>query len=93
MALHELFTNAIKYGAFANDQGLLDLGWTVDSGRVVIVWSEQGGPPVSKPSHRGFGSVLLERTVADIGGEVTVEFDAAGIICRMILSKAPVAAG
>jgi PAS domain S-box-containing protein len=93
MALHELFTNAIKYGAFANDQGLLDLGWTVDNGRVVIVWSEQGGPPVSKPSHRGFGSVLLERTVADIGGEVTVEFDAAGIICRMILSKAPVAAG
>ena len=83
MALHELFTNAVKYGAFANDQGLLDLVWTFDNGRVVIVWSEKRGPAVSKPSHRGFGSVLLERTVADIGGEVTVDFDTSGITCRM----------
>ena len=88
VALHELFTNAVKYGAFANDQGLLDLGWTFGNSQVAIVWSEKGGPPVSKPSHRGFGSVLLERTLADIGGEASIDFDPTGITCRMTLPLA-----
>jgi two-component sensor histidine kinase len=83
MALHELCTNATKYGAFSTDSGSVNLRWTIANDDVRVVWMERGGPPVSKPSRRGFGSVLIERTLADVGGKGVIDYDRAGVVCRM----------
>lgn len=60
MALHELATNAIKHGALSSPEGSATLSWTVEGDRVELDWSETGGPPVSAPSRKGFGSQLIE---------------------------------
>ena len=61
MALHELTTNAVKYGALSNESGQVSLRWTADAGanQLTIAWTESGGPRVRPPARRGFGSVLL----------------------------------
>jgi PAS domain S-box-containing protein len=93
MALHELFTNAVKYGAFSDEQGRIELQWRVSDGaepRLTIVWQERGGPAVAPPDHKGFGSRLLERTLAlDLDGEVVTEFQAEGLVCTI---EAPIPA-
>jgi two-component sensor histidine kinase len=90
MALHELATNAVKYGALSVASGRVLVDWTVDDGRLRLNWAEQGGPPVSAPSGRGFGSRLLERGLArDLGGEVRIAFEPAGVRCEI---RAPMAA-
>ncbi|MBB2753925.1 UNVERIFIED_ORG: two-component sensor histidine kinase [Rhizobium aethiopicum] len=61
LVLHELATNATKYGSLGSEQGTVAIGWKHDDGRVLLVWTEAGGPPVSTPTKRGFGSVLIER--------------------------------
>ncbi|MCC8956930.1 sensor histidine kinase, partial [Bradyrhizobium sp. Pear77] len=89
MALHELCTNARKYGALSKDQGRVQVDWRRTSGaraQLGIIWQEVGGPVVSPPARRGFGSTLLERTLAhDLDGEVTVKFDPEGLLCRIVL--------
>ena len=85
MALHELFTNALKYGALSNDSGRISLEWkrTGDGdARLELTWRETGGPAVAAPKQRGFGSRLLERTLAyDLDGEVSIDFDPEGLVC------------
>lgn len=87
MALHELCTNAVKYGALSNDAGRITLEWrrTADpQGRLKLVWCEAGGPPVSPPKRRGFGSLLLDRTLAhDLDGTVTMDFKPQGLVCSI----------
>ncbi|HZL30802.1 MAG TPA: HWE histidine kinase domain-containing protein [Pseudolabrys sp.] len=87
MALHELFTNAVKYGALANDTGRLRLDWHRTESRpprLTLNWRESGGPTVAKPERRGFGSVLLERSLQqDLGGTVTLDFRPDGLICAI----------
>ena len=87
MALHELFTNAVKYGSFSNERGQIELEWRVSDGpepRLKIVWRERGGPAVVPPDHKGFGSMLLERTLAlDLDGEVVTEFQSEGLVCTI----------
>ncbi len=64
MALHELATNASKYGAFANDRGTVDLSWSIADDRLALVWRERGAdiePPAEGPERKGFGSLVLER--------------------------------
>ncbi|MBB3649610.1 two-component sensor histidine kinase [Rhizobium sp. BK619] len=61
LVLHELATNATKYGSLGSEQGTVAIAWKHDDGRVLLVWTEAGGPPVSPPTKRGFGSVLIER--------------------------------
>ena len=76
LALHELATNAAKYGALSNEAGMVDLRWHVvhegDAPRFCLTWSEQGGPPIlAQPARRGFGSRLIERSfAAEVGGDV-----------------------
>ena len=86
MALHELCTNAMKYGALSNDAGHIDVEWTrsLDSRpRLDLMWRESGGPPVSRPGKGGFGSRLLERSLAfDLDGEVRLSFEPSGLVCR-----------
>jgi PAS domain S-box-containing protein len=88
MAMHELATNAAKYGALSTPAGSVAVTWTVDRSTdpatVEIVWREQGGPPVVAPTRRGFGTNLLERGLArELGGSVTMAFALEGLVCVM----------
>jgi two-component sensor histidine kinase len=85
MILHEIATNAAKYGALSNDSGTVTLDWEViqeSAGRKLrLVWTEAGGPPVTAPVQRGFGSRLIERSTRDqLGGEATVDFLPRGVV-------------
>ena len=88
MALHELGTNAVKYGALSNGSGRVEVVWSAPgrgSGRRLILdWRESGGPPVKAPERRGFGSRLIERSLAnDLGGEARLEFAPTGLVCTI----------
>jgi len=88
MVLQELATNAVKYGALSNATGRVDIEWRLDRyeapPRLRLEWREQGGPPVAEPKRRGFGSRLIERSLAqDLAGQVTIEFAASGVVCTM----------
>ena len=87
MALHELATNAVKYGALSNRTGKVSLVWTCSDGpqpTLTLEWRESGGPLVAKPTRRGFGSVLLERSLAeDLHGKVAIEFHPDGVTCTI----------
>jgi PAS domain S-box-containing protein len=84
MALHELLTNAVKYGALSNDTGRVSITWRtcVEAGgqRLRLVWKERGGPAVSVPVGRGFGSRFIERCLGrDAGDRSTLCFEADGV--------------
>jgi signal transduction histidine kinase/CheY-like chemotaxis protein len=88
MALHELCTNAAKYGALSNDQGRVRIQWSVagvDGPCVLrLEWSEKGGPLVKLPTRSGFGSRLLERGLShDLRGKAHLEFAPAGVRCTI----------
>jgi two-component sensor histidine kinase len=90
MALQELATNAVKYGSLSNETGQVAITWQVDgpSGLLRFVWTESGGPPVRAPSRRGFGSRLIERSLAsDLGGRADLQFHPGGVVCSI---EAPV---
>jgi len=90
LALHELATNAAKYGALSKDSGKIDISWQMsetdpDKGPVLsFLWQESGGPKVKKPKRRGFGRTVIERNVTGmLGAEVDVDFAEEGLIVRM----------
>ncbi|MFL5133202.1 MAG: PAS domain S-box protein [Microvirga sp.] len=87
MAVHELATNAAKYGALSVPSGCVVITWAITPGdvpRLVLRWQERGGPPVTVPTRRGFGTRLIERSLAqDIGGEVRLTYAPAGAVCVM----------
>lgn len=84
LALHELATNAAKYGALVTPQGRVSLRWTVSKGELTLAWTEEGGPPVAAPSRSGFGMRLLQRNLArELGGDVTLEFASEGVRCEI----------
>ena len=87
MALHELATNASKYGALSNDKGTIHIGWTFDpvgNRHFDLTWRESGGPEVHKPSRKGFGTTMLTRILAqEINGEISLEYNADGLVCTM----------
>lgn len=84
MAIHELGTNAIKYGALSNDSGRVDIAWKTEQDGFVLEWRERGGPRVVTPTRRGFGVRMIERVLAsDIGGTVTMEFAESGLKCHV----------
>jgi PAS domain S-box-containing protein len=88
MVLHELATNAVKYGALSAPQGQVRIAWTVVPGpaqpRLSLTWTETGGPPVRPPTRRGFGSRLIERGLAaELSGEARIDFAPDGVVCRI----------
>ncbi|HEU5016808.1 MAG TPA: GAF domain-containing protein [Pseudolabrys sp.] len=86
MALHELATNAVKYGALSNGTGRVNINWTTEAVTqgFRLRWMESDGPAVSPPERRGFGSRLIEHGLAqDLGGEVRLDFDKQGIVCTI----------
>ena len=83
MALTELATNAAKYGALSNDAGRVTISWERPRPRFAIGWHEEGGPPVSPPTRRGFGTTVLDRLLrASLGGSVSLDYAAAGLRWR-----------
>jgi PAS domain S-box-containing protein len=88
MALQELATNAVKYGALSNERGNVRVRWDVspsDCSPVLhLTWVESGGPPVEAPSRYGFGTKLIERSLAqDLEGEVHLAFEPDGLVCEV----------
>ncbi|QFS98260.1 Blue-light-activated histidine kinase [Labrenzia sp. THAF191b] len=82
LALHELTTNAAKYGALSVLGGKLSVSWTTVDGRIRLVWKERGGPEVVPPRRNGFGRMLLERLVGPaLDGDVTIDFAPEGVSC------------
>ena len=82
LALHELTTNAAKYGALSVLGGKLSVSWTTVDGRIRLVWKESGGPEVVPPRRNGFGRMLLERLVGPaLDGDVTIDFAPEGVSC------------
>lgn len=84
MALHELCTNAVKYGALSSDTGHVEIMWCVEKGEAKpslrLSWKETGGPPVEKPENSGFGSLMIERILSSqLQGEVEMHFAAEGL--------------
>ncbi|SEJ35045.1 PAS domain-containing protein [Frateuria terrea] len=83
MVLHELGTNAVKYGALSSRDGRVDIGWTANES-LRLRWVESGGPAVVPPARRGFGSRLIERGLRhEIGGRVILQFAAGGVVCTI----------
>lgn len=85
MALHELATNAVKYGALSASSGRVMLRWTITPGTADLLafqWKEAGGPSVVKPSRIGFGTRLIERSLAlELAGTVRLLYEPAGVVC------------
>jgi PAS domain S-box-containing protein len=89
MVMHELATNAVKYGALSTDQGWVNLDWTADpvpgGATLRLNWIEHGGPPVEPPQRKGFGTRLITHSLAAERGSAELIFAPEGLICRMTL--------
>jgi len=87
MVLHELSTNATKYGALSVKEGRVSIAWSVlqnDPKRFVMRWKESGGPLVSEPSRKSFGSRLIEQALpGQLKGEARLQFDPRGLSCEV----------
>lgn len=83
LTLYELAPNSLKYGALSADAGSVTIRWQIssdDADRFLFEWIKQGGPPVSEPKRRGFGSSIVESlTPADLGGTATLSFKPTGV--------------
>jgi PAS domain S-box-containing protein len=87
MILHELATNAVKYGALSNGTGRVTASWKLlehtEPPRFRLCWKEEGGPPVTPPQRKGFGSHLIERALSGAAGEARLEFAKTGVRCSL----------
>ncbi|WP_406854418.1 HWE histidine kinase domain-containing protein [Alsobacter sp. KACC 23698] len=94
LIIHELATNAAKYGALSSDKGQVFVDWTIGEadGRetLTLTWREQDGPPVAEPLKRGFGSTLIQRSVGfELGGSVKLAFPPTGVVCVLTFPLTP----
>jgi two-component sensor histidine kinase len=86
MAMHELATNAVKYGALSTPGGQVTVRSRIMDDRLTMDWIESGGPPVQAPDRRGFGSRLLEQGLAgELAGDVSLDYVSTGLTCHMEL--------
>ncbi|HZG09784.1 MAG TPA: HWE histidine kinase domain-containing protein [Allosphingosinicella sp.] len=93
LALHELATNAAKYGALSAEHGRVAIDWSDAGGVLRLDWKEQGGPAVAAPTRRGFGSRLIEQGLGgDLGGTARIAFEADGLRCTVEAQMSAVAA-
>jgi PAS domain S-box-containing protein len=95
LALNELATNAAMYGSLSTTEGRVVVRWDFENGdragRLRLTWSEEGGPPVSNPSSKGFGHVVIERIVADaLDGDVAIDYAPQGLIWSISMRAATV---
>ena len=84
MALHELATNALKYGALSADGGLVSVRWSATDERFRLRWEENGGPTVVAPKRKGFGSRMIEQALAlELKGDVRIDYLPSGVVCTI----------
>jgi CheY-like chemotaxis protein len=82
--VHELATNAAKYGALSTDTGRVDLTWQTKSGKLQLVWAESGGPEITAPDRRGYGSrAIIAGIERQLGGLVNFDWQASGLRCTL----------
>ncbi len=99
MALHELATNAGKYGALSTGKGGVEVGWSLDGAGTAdaafsMLWREHGGPPVPAPSKQGFGSTVISRMVREsLDAEVNLDFERSGLSWNLKCAAADVMDG
>ena len=88
VTLHELATNAAKYGALSAAKGQIDLKWSHEAdGRLILCWAEMGGPavPVQTPTRQGFGSRVIERMIGQLKGKTRFDWRPEGLVCEITL--------
>jgi PAS domain S-box-containing protein len=86
VTLHELATNAAKYGALTVPNGQISLKWLHEAdGRLTLQWREIGGPPVKTPKHQGFGTRVIERTIDQLKGKARFDWHSDGLVCEITL--------
>jgi two-component sensor histidine kinase len=89
LALHELATNAVKYGAISSPDGHVTISWAfedhgIEPRRLLVNWIERGGPTVTPPSRKGFGHTVFERLVTkSLNGSVAIDFAPEGLIWKL----------
>lgn len=90
LALHELATNAAKYGSLSVPEGRLAVTWSISAGQVRLTWAERAGPLVAAPTKQGFGTSFLERILSDVGATINMNFEPEGLVCgvRFVASSA-----
>jgi two-component sensor histidine kinase len=89
MVIHELATNAIKYGSLSNGSGFVNVSWEQLSqpDRVKLIWQESGGPKVDPPTQKGFGSHLIERVFRGMLGTSELVFERQGLSCTLEVAR------
>jgi two-component sensor histidine kinase/DNA-binding response OmpR family regulator len=91
LALHELATNAAKYGALSTDTGKLQLKWSIGSEALEFEWTETGGPPAAPPSSLGFGLSIVRSSIeAQFRGGVVYDWQPEGLRCRLVIPRAQI---
>jgi PAS domain S-box-containing protein len=98
LTIHELATNAVKYGALSSEAGRVEVRWNVvrvDGRRnLQLGWTEHGGPPAATPTHRGFGSTVIRSSIErQLGGTVNIEWSLHGVRCHLVLPADQLAEG
>jgi len=84
VVLHELATNASKYGALSSAKGQIRLTWSRrEDGLLTLRWTELGGPSAKAPERKGFGSRLIEGTISPLGGKVLFDWRSEGLVCKI----------
>lgn len=87
MILHELCTNALKYGALSNENGRVSINWTakpdLTSTKISLIWSESGGPSIQPPAEEGFGTRLIANLSRQLGGQCNFRYPPSGLICHL----------
>jgi two-component sensor histidine kinase len=94
LCLHELATNAAKYGAFSTAEGAVSLAWTWDDPEspVKVVWTESGGPPVIPPTRQGYGTKFVRSAMrGGPGAAVDIQFRTEGLMCTFLIPAAKLA--
>jgi two-component sensor histidine kinase len=87
VTLHELATNAAKYGALSVPDGYVQVEWSrAADGRVVLRWTEANGPAVTPPTHQGFGRRVMEKMIGQLGGRICFAWRAQGLSCEITIS-------
>ena len=85
MTLHELATNAAKYGALSATDGHIDVTWSHADGLLILLWTETGGPPVKRPTRQGFGGKVIKGMIEQLKGRTRFDWRPEGLVCEIAL--------
>ncbi len=86
VTLHELATNAAKYGALSTAKGRVAIEWSdTPDGRLTLRWTETGGPPATPPTRQGFGTRIIERMIKGLKGKTRFDWRPEGLVCEITL--------